>query len=92
MPGVGPQDVALAIIGAVFNNGYVKNKVMEFVGPGVSKLSVQIISIGIDVMTTETTCLSSIWRTDDKIKEFYEIHRTCRQDYKELESGSSCLL
>ena len=73
MPGVGPQDVALAIIGAVFNNGYVKNKVMEFVGPGVSKLSADY-RIGIDVMTTETTCLSSIWRTDDKIKEFYEIH------------------
>ena len=82
MPGVGPQDVALAIIGAVFNNGYVKNKVMEFVGPGVSKLSADY-SIGIDVMTTETTCLSSIWRTDDKIKEFYEIHGRAGA-YKEL--------
>ena len=82
MPGVGPQDVALAIIGAVFNNGYVNNKVMEFVGPGVSKLSADY-RIGIDVMTTETTCLSSIWRTDDKIKEFYEIHGRAGA-YKEL--------
>ena len=82
MPGVGPQDVALAIIGAVFNNGYVKNKVMEFVGHGVSKLSADY-RIGIDVMTTETTCLSSIWRTDDKIKEFYEIHGRAGA-YKEL--------
>ena len=72
--GVGPQDVALAIIGAVFDNGFVKNKVMEFVGPGVSKLSADF-RIGVDVMTTETTCLSSIWQTDDdKIKEFYDIH------------------
>ena len=82
MPGVGPQDVALAIIGAVFNNSYVKNKVMEFVGPGVSKLSADY-RIGIDVMTTETTCLSSIWRTDDKIKEFYEIHGRAGA-YKEM--------
>ena len=82
MPGVGPQDVALAIIGAVFNNGYVKNKVMEFVGPSVSKLSADY-RIGIDVMTTETTCLSSIWRTDDKIKEFYEIHGRAGA-YKEM--------
>ncbi len=71
--GVGPQDVALAIIGAVFGNGYVKNKVMEFVGPGVSNLTPDF-RIGIDVMTTETTCLSSIWRTDDQVKEFFEIH------------------
>ena len=71
--GVGPQDVALAIIGAVFANGYVKNKVMEFVGPGVANLSADF-RIGIDVMTTETTCLSSIWQTDDQIREFYEIH------------------
>ena len=82
VPGVGPQDVALAIIGAVFANGYVKNKVMEFVGPGVSSLSADF-RIGVDVMTTETTCLSSIWRTDDKIKEFYEIHGRS-EDYKEL--------
>ena len=66
MKGVGPQDVALAIIGEVFANGYVKNKVMEFVGPGVSNLSADF-RIGVDVMTTETTCLSSIWRTDEKI-------------------------
>ena len=71
--GVGPQDVALAIIGAVFDRGYVKNKVMEFVGPGVSKLSADF-RIGVDVMTTETTCLSSIWQTDERIREFYEIH------------------
>ena len=84
--GVGPQDVALAIIGAVFSNGYVKNKVMEFVGPGVSNLSADF-RIGIDVMTTETTCLSSIWQTDDKIKEFYDIHgRT--DSYKELKPGN----
>ena len=82
VPGVGPQDVALAIIGAVFGNGYVKNKVMEFVGPGVSSLSADY-RIGIDVMTTETTCLSSIWRTDDKVKEFYDIHGRS-EDYKEL--------
>lgn len=82
MKGVGPQDVALAIIGAVFNNGYVKNKVMEFVGPGVSKLSADY-RIGIDVMTTETTCLSSIWKTDDKIKEFYDIHGRS-DDFAEL--------
>ncbi len=83
--GVGPQDVALAIIGAVFKNGYVKNKVMEFVGPGVSSLSADF-RIGIDVMTTETTCLSSIWRTDEEIREFYEIHgRT--EDFEELNPG-----
>ena len=80
--GVGPQDVALAIIGAVFANGYVNNKVMEFVGPGVSNLSADF-RIGIDVMTTETTCLSSIWRTDDAIKEWYDIHGR-PEDYKEL--------
>ncbi len=77
MKGVGPQDVALAIIGEVFANGYVKNKVMEFVGPGVSSLSADF-RIGVDVMTTETTCLSSIWRTDDKVKEFYDIHGRSR--------------
>lgn len=84
--GVGPQDIALAIIGEVFGNGYVKNKVMEFVGPGVSNLSVDT-RIGVDVMTTETTCLSSIWRTDDKVKEFYDIHGRS-EDYKELNPGS----
>ena len=83
--GVGPQDVALAIIGEVFANGYVNNKVMEFVGPGVSNLSADF-RIGVDVMTTETTCLSSIWRTDDTIRDFYDIHgRTA--DYKELNPG-----
>jgi len=84
--GVGPQDVALAIIGAVFKNGYVKNKVMEFVGPGVASLSADF-RIGIDVMTTETTCLSSIWQTDDKIKEFYDIHGRS-EDYAELNPGA----
>ena len=86
MKGVGPQDVALAIIGEVFANGYVKNKVMEFVGPGVSNLSADF-RIGVDVMTTETTCLSSIWRTDEKIKEFYDIHGRS-ESYKELNPGS----
>ncbi len=71
--GVGPQDVALAIIGAVFDKGYVKNKVMEFVGPGIKNLSMDF-RIGVDVMTTETTCLSSIWQTDEKTKEYLEIH------------------
>ncbi len=85
-PGVGPQDVALAIIGAVFDKGYVKNKVMEFVGPGVSGLSADF-RIGIDVMTTETTCLSSIWATDEKIKEFYDIHGRS-DDYKQLSPGN----
>ena len=83
--GVGPQDVALAIIGEVFDKGYVKNKIMEFVGPGVSKLSADF-RIGVDVMTTETTCLSSIWRTDEKIKEFYDIHGRV-DEYKELNPG-----
>ena len=84
--GVGPQDIALAIIGAVFANGYVNNKVMEFVGPGVANLSADF-RIGVDVMTTETTCLSSIWKTDDTIKEFYEIHGR-REDYRELNPGA----
>lgn len=86
VPGVGPQDVALAIIKAVFANGYVKNKVMEFVGPGVANLSADF-RIGIDVMTTETTCLSSIWSTDEKIREFYSIHGR-EGDYKELNPGA----
>ena len=84
--GVGPQDVALAIIGATFGCGYVKNKVMEFVGPGVENLSADY-RIGIDVMTTETTCLSSIWKTDDRIREFYDIHGRVG-DYKELNPGA----
>ncbi len=84
-PGVGPQDVALAIIGAVFANGYVNNKVMEFVGPGVANLSMDF-RIGIDVMTTETTCLSSIWTTDESVKDYLSIHG--REDaYKELKPG-----
>ena len=87
MRGVGPQDVALAIIGEVFDKGYVKNKVMEFVGPGVSNLSVDF-RIGVDVMTTETTCLSSIWRTDDKVADFYAIHGRPTA-YKELNPGET---
>ena len=86
MKGVGPQDVALAIIGATFKNGYVNNKVMEFVGRGVKNLSADF-RIGIDVMTTETTCLSSIWTTDEKIEEFYEIHGR-KEEYKELNPGA----
>ena len=85
VPCVGPQDVALAIIKAVFDNGYVKNKVMEFVGPGISNLSADF-RIGVDVMTTETTCLSSIWRTDSKVEEWYAIHGR-PQAYKELNPG-----
>lgn len=80
--GVGPQDVALAIIGEVFANGYVNNKVMEFVGDGIENLTADF-RIGIDVMTTETTCLSSIWKTDNEIKDFYEIHGRS-EEYKEL--------
>lgn len=83
IPGVGPQDVALAIIGKVFANGYVNNKVMEFVGDGIASLSVDF-RIGIDVMTTETTCLSSIWRTDAAVEEFYEIHGR-KGEYKTME-------
>ncbi len=85
--GVGPQDIALAIIGKVFANGYVKNKVMEFVGPGVAGLSVDY-RIGIDVMTTETTCLSSVWQTDGAVREFYEIHGR-KEAYKELAPGQT---
>lgn len=84
--GVGPQDVALAIIGATFGNGYVNNKIMEFVGPGVDKLSADF-RIGIDVMTTETTCLSSIWKTDETIREFYAIHGRAAE-YQELNPGA----
>ena len=86
MKGVGPQDVALAIIKAVFANGYVNNKVMEFIGDGIKNLSADF-RIGIDVMTTETTCLSSIWKTDEKIQEFYEIHGRSG-DYAELNPGA----
>ena len=81
-PGIGPQDIALAIIGAVYKSGYVKNCVMEFVGPGISNMTTDYRN-GIDVMTTETTCLSSIWRTDEDTKAFLTTHR--RADaYKEL--------
>ena len=85
--GVGPQDVALAIIKATFANGYVNNKVMEFVGPGVEKLSADF-RIGIDVMTTETTCLSSIWKTDAVIEEFFEIHGR-KEDFEKLSPGET---
>ena len=85
-PGVGPQDVALAIIGKVFGCGYVKNKVMEFVGPGVASLSADY-RIGIDVMTTETTCLSSIWKTDEVIREYYDVHGRS-EEYQELKPGA----
>ncbi len=81
-PGVGPQDVALAIIGAVFEKGYVNNKIMEFVGEGIGNLSVDY-RIGIDVMTTETTCLSSIWETDEAVRKFYQIHERS-EEFKEL--------
>ena len=80
--GVGPQDIALAIIGKVFKCGYVKNKVMEFVGPGISNLSTDYRN-GIDVMTTETTCLTSIWRTDEDTKSYLSAYNR-QKDYKEL--------
>ena len=88
-PGVGPQDVALTIIKAVYDNGFVKNKVMEFIGEGIKYLPVEYRN-GIDVMTTETTCWSSIWETDDKVKEYYEIHNR-PHDYKELKAESLAL-
>lgn len=81
-PGVGPQDIALAIIGAVYKCGYVKNKVMEFVGPGVASMTTDFRN-GVDVMTTETTCLSSIWRTDEDTKAFLTMHGR-GEDYREL--------
>ncbi len=82
-PGVGPHDIALAICGAVYKNGYLKNKVMEFVGPGIKNLTAEYRN-GIDVMTTETTCWSSIWETDDNIKEYLTIHGR-PQDYKKIQ-------
>lgn len=82
-PGVGPQDVALALIGAAFKDGFVKNKVLEFVGPGVSSLPVEFRN-GIDVMTTETVCSLSIWRTDGSVKKYYEIHGRLK-DYTQLD-------
>ena len=84
--GVGPQDIALAFIGEVFANGYVNNKVMEFIGDGVDNLSIDY-RIGIDVMTTETTCLSSIWKTDSAVKDFFELHRRS-EEYAELNPGA----
>ena len=88
-PGVGPQDVALNIIKAVYNNGFVKNKVMEFIGEGINSLPIEYRN-GIDVMTTETTCWSSIWETDNKVKEYYETHYR-PQDYGELKAESVAL-
>ncbi|NLU06980.1 MAG: hydratase [Clostridiales bacterium] len=84
--GIGPQDIALAIIGAVFKNGFVKNKIMEFVGPGIKNLSVDFRN-GIDIMTTESACLSTIWKTDNRVKEYFEIHGR-EGDYKELNPGN----
>ena len=88
-PYVGPQDVALALIKAVFAKGLVKNKILEFIGPGVDELSVDFRG-GIDVMTTETTCLSSVWRTDKKVKRYLQIHGRA-DDYRELEPASGAL-
>lgn len=84
-PFVGPQDIALAIIGAVFHNGYVKNKVMEFVGDGIANLSTDYRN-GIDVMTTETTCLSSVWKTDEEVKKWYATHGRL-EDFKLQQPG-----
>lgn len=81
-PGVGPHDVALAIVGAVFKNGYVKNKVMEFVGPGIASMDTDYRN-GVDVMTTETTCLSSIWKTDEDTRDYLKMHGR-EEAYKEL--------
>ena len=83
--GVGPHDVAISMVKAVFDNGFVKNKVLEFAGPGVKYLPIDFRN-GIDIMTTETTCLSSIWITDDEVKHHYEIHNR-PEDYKELRPG-----
>ena len=80
--GVGPQDIAIALVGATFKKGFVKNKVLEFIGPGIANLSMDY-RLGVDVMTTETTCLSSIWETDAKTKEFYKVHGR-EGDFKEL--------
>ncbi len=81
-PGTGPQDIALAIIGAVFKNGYVKNKVMEFVGPGIASMTTDYRN-GVDVMTTETTCLSSVWQTDEDTRSYLAAHHR-ESDYREL--------
>ena len=86
-PGIGPQDIAIAVVSAVFKNGYVKNKVMEFVGPGVSSMSTDYRN-GIDVMTTETTCLSSIWRTDEDTKAYLDKHGR-PEDYRQLDPAQT---
>lgn len=83
--GIGPHDVAISLVKAVFDNGFVKNKVLEFAGPGVKNLPIDFRN-GIDIMTTETTCLSSIWVTDDEVKHHYEIHNR-PEDYRELRPG-----
>ena len=83
--GVGPHDVAISLVKATFESGFVKNKVLEFAGPGVKELPIDFRN-GIDIMTTETTCLSSIWVTDDEVKHHYEIHKR-PQDYRELKPG-----
>ena len=85
--GVGPQDVALALVGAVFANGFVKNKVLEFVGPGVEALSIDFRN-GVDVMTTETTCLTSVWRTDGEVEKFFRVHGR-PEDYQTLDPGAN---
>ena len=84
--GVGPQDVAIALVKATFQKGFVKNKILEFIGPGIANLSMDY-RIGIDVMTTETTCLSSIWETDDRTREYYAVHGR-EGDYKEMKVAS----
>ena len=88
-PWVGPMDVALSIIGKVFKNNFVKNKVLEFIGPGVHSLSMDFRN-GIDTMTTESACLSSVWATDDKVKEYFEIHKR-PQGFKEMVPGNVAL-
>ena len=88
-PWVGPMDVALSIIGKVFKNNFVKNKVLEFIGPGVSSMSMDFRN-GIDTMTTESACLSSVWATDDKVKEYYEIHKR-PNDFKRMQQGDAAL-
>lgn len=85
--GIGPHDVAISLVKAVFDNGFVKNKVLEFAGPGVKNLPIDFRN-GIDIMTTETTCLSSIWITDDEVRHYYEIHNR-PEDYKELQPGKT---
>lgn len=88
-PWVGPMDVALSIIGKVFKNNFVKNKVLEFIGPGVSSMSMDFRN-GIDTMTTESACLSSVWATDDKVKEYFEIHKR-PNDFKRMQQGDAAL-